>query len=204
MDSCLRTEHLVESIPTGETFLVKWYRQATASGNARLKTKALMVFELDKEGNAVYTNCIGDLCIFLSKSEPFCVSASSFPGMSFNAVKILDAGENGIVTLYFSSIISGKFLFDAPYHIPPQNCTCSWRNFDIISHQSPNFHKTLLTLLINGNFKGKGEDSNLALCLDKYTVQEQTMCRWTPVMKMKLQMINQMLPCPANLSTSFD
>ncbi|KAL0875278.1 hypothetical protein Bca101_024983 [Brassica carinata] len=96
LSSCCTSEHLVESGTTCETFLVKLYRRPRASGSEKMQTKALMVFKIDDEGNAVYTKDIGDLCIFISKSEPFCVPASSFPGMLSNRVAFLDFDENDV------------------------------------------------------------------------------------------------------------
>ncbi|KAF2563380.1 hypothetical protein F2Q70_00014993 [Brassica cretica] len=61
MDSCCMNQHLVESTSTGETFLVK-----IVEGVARIKTEFLMVFKLDDEGNALYTEDMGDLTMFLS------------------------------------------------------------------------------------------------------------------------------------------
>ncbi|CAH8279648.1 unnamed protein product [Arabidopsis lyrata] len=124
LDSCCITEHLVES-PAGETFLVKWYRKTapapkTINGMVKMQTKTVMVFKLDEKGNAVYTQDIGDLYIFLSKSEPFCVPASSFPGMSSNRVEILDVNENVVVDLSDYSMTGGNARFGAPYSIPPQ------------------------------------------------------------------------------------
>uniref|UniRef100_M4E1S7 KIB1-4 beta-propeller domain-containing protein n=1 Tax=Brassica campestris TaxID=3711 RepID=M4E1S7_BRACM len=105
---------------TGETFLVKLYRRPWASGSEKMQTKALMVFKIDDEGNAVYTQDIGDLCIFISKSEPFCVPASSFPGMTSNRVDFLDFDENVCISVPDSNIIGGNCPYLAPYHIPPQ------------------------------------------------------------------------------------
>jgi len=85
-----------------------------------MQTKTVMVFKLDEKGNAVYTQDIGDLYIFLSKSEPFCVPASSFPGMSSNRVEILDVNENVVVDLSDYSMTGGNARFGAPYSIPPQ------------------------------------------------------------------------------------
>ncbi|KAG7538021.1 hypothetical protein ISN44_As13g018480 [Arabidopsis suecica] len=122
MDSCYKSEHLVESRTTGETFLVKWYRKAVWRGMSKLKTKALMVFKLDDKGNAVYTQDIGDLCIFLSKSEPFCVPVSSFPGMMLpNHVRLADVGETGFFKLADYSIFAHNTIIGPGYHIPPQN-----------------------------------------------------------------------------------
>ncbi|CAH2069963.1 unnamed protein product [Thlaspi arvense] len=119
LHSCCTSDHLVESTSTGETFLVKFYRRATSSGVVYMKTRAVMVFRLDDEGNAVYTQDIGDLCIFISMSEPFCVPASSFPGMSYNCVKLIDSDEYGSITP--DRIISKSFGWACPYYIPPQN-----------------------------------------------------------------------------------
>ncbi|XP_033140822.1 uncharacterized protein LOC117131899 [Brassica rapa] len=120
LNSCCTSEHLVESETTGETFLVKLYRRPWASGSEKMQTKALMVFKIDDEGNAVYTQDIGDLCIFISKSEPFCVPASSFPGMTSNRVDFLDFDENVCISVPDSNIIGGNCPYLAPYHIPPQ------------------------------------------------------------------------------------
>ncbi|KAF2611098.1 hypothetical protein F2Q70_00013797 [Brassica cretica] len=49
----------------------------TVDGIAVLQTKGVMVFRVTPKGNAVYTQDIGDLTIFISKAEAFCVRASS-------------------------------------------------------------------------------------------------------------------------------
>ncbi|CAA7018556.1 unnamed protein product [Microthlaspi erraticum] len=125
MDSCSTTEHLMESESTGETFLVKWYKKTVKidQGVAIMKTKCAMVFKLEEEGNAVYTQDIGDLSIFLSRHEPFCVPASSFPGLSPNAVYTMDVDESALVNLRsFPFIISTMHgVYRVPYLIPPQN-----------------------------------------------------------------------------------
>ncbi|XP_019095829.1 PREDICTED: uncharacterized protein LOC109130585 [Camelina sativa] len=120
LHSCCTSEHLVESGSTGETFLVKLYRKATASGTVKMQTKGLMVFKLDEKGNAVYTQDIGDLSIFISNSEPFCVPASSFPGMFSNVVNVLNVDEKAIVSVKHSYITSRNCTPEAPYYIPPQ------------------------------------------------------------------------------------
>ncbi|KAL1190552.1 hypothetical protein V5N11_032832 [Cardamine amara subsp. amara] len=123
--SCYTSEHLVESRTTGETFLVKMYKKTVRfiKGIAKLKTELLMVFELDEEGNAVFTDNIGGLVIFLSKAEPFCLPASSFPGMYSNTVKmLLDVDESAYVSLKYTMISNTIYRdgFMAPYYIPPQ------------------------------------------------------------------------------------
>ncbi|XP_010480737.1 PREDICTED: uncharacterized protein LOC104759528 [Camelina sativa] len=122
LSSCTTSEHLVESQSTGETFLLKLYKKTEKimGGVAKMKTEGLMVFKLDEEGNAVYTKDIGDLCIFISKSEPFCVPASSVPGMIPNRVHILDDNEFSLVKLTDSSIDSIINRFTVPYYISPQ------------------------------------------------------------------------------------
>ncbi|CAH2069801.1 unnamed protein product [Thlaspi arvense] len=103
LDSCYTSEHLVESTTTGETFLLKKYKKTVRinKGFVIMKTELLRVFRLDEEGNAVFTQHIGDDVIFLSKSEPFCVPPSSFPGMLPNQVYILDVDELANVLLRF-------------------------------------------------------------------------------------------------------
>uniref|UniRef100_A0A0D3DM71 KIB1-4 beta-propeller domain-containing protein n=1 Tax=Brassica oleracea var. oleracea TaxID=109376 RepID=A0A0D3DM71_BRAOL len=123
LHSCSTSEHLVESQTTGETFLIKWFRKTTRSmlDMPKMKTEALMVFKLDEEGNAVYTEDIGDLVIFLSRAEPFCVPASSFPGMYPNRVEIFDVDEIGSVNLATGTVSTRNSTFNAPYYFPPQN-----------------------------------------------------------------------------------
>ncbi|KAH0895221.1 hypothetical protein HID58_057650 [Brassica napus] len=119
MDTCLTTEHLVESQSTGETFLVRCFRQTV--NKALLETKAVMVFRVSPRGNAVYTQDIGDLTIFISKAEPFCVRASSFPGVSPNRVYMLDVMEQACFKLADSFITTLTERMMAPYFFPPQN-----------------------------------------------------------------------------------
>ncbi|KAF2590402.1 hypothetical protein F2Q70_00039519 [Brassica cretica] len=91
LHSCSTSEHLVESQTT------------------------------DEEGNGFYTEDIGDLVIFLSRAEPFCVPASSFPGMYPNRVEIFDVDEIGSVNLATGIVSTRNSTFNAPYFIPPQN-----------------------------------------------------------------------------------
>ncbi|CAN7006761.1 unnamed protein product [Brassica oleracea var. botrytis] len=125
MDSCFTSEHLVESRPTGETFLVKQYKKTAKNkeGVDIMKTEFLMVFKLDDEGNAVCIQRMGDLNVFLSMSEPFCVLASSFPGMLSSTVHIYDYDDMGYVYLddfpFHIYSVSGPHL--VPYQIPPQD-----------------------------------------------------------------------------------
>ncbi|KAH0937673.1 hypothetical protein HID58_005134, partial [Brassica napus] len=84
LQSVRKSEHLVESRPTGETFLVKQYKKLAENDE-------------DDEGNAVQTRDMGDLVMFISMSEPFCVPSTSFPGMYTNNVYLYDYDENGYV-----------------------------------------------------------------------------------------------------------
>lgn len=90
LDSCSKTVHLVES-PSGERFLIKWYAQNHQPGKEMTflcrGTKRFMVFREEEETRVMsYTEDIGDLCIFLGNNEPFCVKASSFPGLNPNSI----------------------------------------------------------------------------------------------------------------------
>ncbi|CAN7039011.1 unnamed protein product [Brassica rapa subsp. trilocularis] len=131
MDSCSKSEHLVESRPTGETFLVKQYKQLAENdeGVAIMKTKFLRVYKLDDEGNAVQTRDMGDLVMFISMSEPFCVPSTSFPGMytnngalcGRNYIHILDVDEIVGYDVGDISIATTSGTFYSPYYFPPQD-----------------------------------------------------------------------------------
>ncbi|XP_010445122.1 PREDICTED: uncharacterized protein LOC104727744 [Camelina sativa] len=90
---CSRTDHFVES-PSGEHFLVKWYlityifmHKFGNLGTIYHKTKGFLVFRVDTIcGDLVYTEDIGDLCIFLGHNEACCVPASSSPGLRPNSI----------------------------------------------------------------------------------------------------------------------
>ncbi|KAF8116860.1 hypothetical protein N665_0014s0121 [Sinapis alba] len=125
LDSCCTIENLVESVTTGETFLVKQYKKTAEiikSVVPKLKTEYVMVLKLDEEGNAVYTQNIGDLCIFISRSEPFCVPVTSLPGTNPNFVYILDFDEFAYFNVADYTLgFSRTRHYSHPYYIPPQN-----------------------------------------------------------------------------------
>ncbi|KAG7578608.1 hypothetical protein ISN45_Aa03g027810 [Arabidopsis thaliana x Arabidopsis arenosa] len=73
LESCCTSVFLVESQSTDETFLVKWYRKTLRKIR---RTKGVMVFRLDHKGNAIYTQDIGDLYIFLSQDDIYCEPAA--------------------------------------------------------------------------------------------------------------------------------
>ncbi|KAF3518219.1 hypothetical protein DY000_02061627 [Brassica cretica] len=80
-----------------------------------------MVFKVTPKGNAFYTRHLGNVTIFISKSESFSVRASSFPGVSRNQVYILDDTEIVLFSLDDSTISSSTDIVVAPYFLPPQN-----------------------------------------------------------------------------------
>ncbi|KAL0798416.1 hypothetical protein Bca101_053591 [Brassica carinata] len=99
---CSRTDHLVES-PTGQLFLVKWYAEDSELCRYSLKddeneestlehvTKKFIVFRAGEQSayydkTMIYTEDIGDLCIFLGHSQAFCIPANSFPGLKPNCI----------------------------------------------------------------------------------------------------------------------
>ncbi|KAF8107842.1 hypothetical protein N665_0116s0047 [Sinapis alba] len=117
----------MESATTGERFLVKWYAQSYLHCGHSYITKRFMVFREEEtlEGRYMcYTEDIGDVCIFLSASEAFCVQASSFPGLKSNSIYFIGKGF-GIYDL--TSGTSSPFDISegepdtvaAPYWYPP-------------------------------------------------------------------------------------
>ncbi|CAN8303932.1 unnamed protein product [Cochlearia groenlandica] len=137
----LRTEHLVESPSGDERFLVKCYAKCCCLGDDDEKslsyeTQMLMVFREEETLDGKYTMCytedIGDMCIFISKSDAFCVKATSFPGLTPNSIYfigfefgIYHLSTRTISTFYVptKSNASSDFLLDRicsmPYWFPP-------------------------------------------------------------------------------------
>ncbi|KAJ0229169.1 hypothetical protein HA466_0293370 [Hirschfeldia incana] len=89
LDSCSRADHWVES-PSGERFLVKCYTHHTLE-----RDPLFMVFrekeETEDTFDMCYTEDIGDLCIFISDSDPFCLHATSCPGLVPNSIYLTDS-----------------------------------------------------------------------------------------------------------------
>ncbi|CAH2074339.1 unnamed protein product [Thlaspi arvense] len=86
--STIKTQHMVES-PSGESFVVYWCKELLnreeilssrgkePTSRGRRKPSGFVVFRQDlHQGIGSYTEDIGDLCIFLGKSEAFCVRIS--------------------------------------------------------------------------------------------------------------------------------
>ncbi|EFH42636.1 predicted protein [Arabidopsis lyrata subsp. lyrata] len=69
-----------------------------------------------------------------------------------------------------------------------------WSDIHCAVRLSGSVAKTLLTLYVNGKFKG--EDLNLPVCLENFTVEEQTISRWSPELSREdnPQIQNKMLP----------
>lgn len=64
------------------------------------KPRTFVVVRQDREqGIGSYTEDIGDLCIFLSETEAFCVSATEYPGLHPNSV-------------YYASLRTGAGYYD--------------------------------------------------------------------------------------------
>ncbi|CAN6850354.1 unnamed protein product [Brassica oleracea] len=120
LDSFCKSEHLVES-PTGETFLVEQYKKKriVKEGVARMRREFLIVYKLDNGGTPVYTQDMGDVTMFLSKSEPFCVPSTSFPGLRRNYIHILDVDEIVGYDVGDISIAAASGTFYSPYYFPP-------------------------------------------------------------------------------------
>ncbi|CAN8290897.1 unnamed protein product [Cochlearia groenlandica] len=129
LDWCCRTEHLVESAYSGERFLIKWYAQRLYSSvleGINYATKRFLVFreEKRKKGYMHYTEDIGDMCIFLSLSDAFCIEASSCPGLKANSIYFIGHGF-GIYNLadatfhYFQAPEGAPSFFKDPFWLPP-------------------------------------------------------------------------------------
>ncbi|CAF2060300.1 unnamed protein product, partial [Brassica napus] len=121
MSRCSRSEHLVEA-PTGQTFMVKWYTDIFWNGpdNGVRRWKRFMVFEV-AGGDAIASNDIEELCIFLSiKGEPFCVEASLY-GLTPNCIYYVGDFDYGKVNIGNNERVGGYGFSPAPYFIPPQS-----------------------------------------------------------------------------------
>lgn len=63
--------------------------------------------------NMCFTQDIGDLCIFLSKNDPFCVVASSCPGLIPNSIYMMG---NCLTICHLTNGTLGSF--DPPKEMP--------------------------------------------------------------------------------------
>lgn len=73
-----------------------------------------------------YTDDIGDMCIFVSKGEAFCIPASSFPGLKPNSIYFIGFGVGvyDLTTRTSSSFQAPKGVLNfpwAPYWFPPSS-----------------------------------------------------------------------------------
>ncbi|CAH8356266.1 unnamed protein product [Eruca vesicaria subsp. sativa] len=122
LESCCRSVELVESRTTGEMFMVKRFRWRNNYEGGRMEEYRIWVFKQSSSSASwYYTKNIGDLCIFLSNSEPFCLKASSHQKRK-NSIYFVDKNERGIFTLGDDKYMTSSFHnFTAPYFIPPQS-----------------------------------------------------------------------------------
>ncbi|VVB04276.1 unnamed protein product [Arabis nemorensis] len=126
--NCIMTEHLVES-PSGQVFFIKWEDD-------------------EKSHDFCYTEDIGDLCIFLSEGEAFCLSASMYPGLKPNSI-------------YYTGVRAGRYNLASgtthsfyPYDESDDMLdACYWL------HPTDHIHK-------EGTEKGSKSNTSSASCSD--------------------------------------
>lgn len=133
LPSSTRTDYLVESPSGDERFLVKWYAKGGLDSSKKVsyETQRIMVFREEEtlEGRFMcYTDDIGDLSIFISKAEAFCVPTSSFPGLKPNSIYFLGfgLGTYDLTTRTASTFHVPGGVLDlgrvwAPYWFPPSS-----------------------------------------------------------------------------------
>ncbi|XP_013614694.1 PREDICTED: uncharacterized protein LOC106320894 [Brassica oleracea var. oleracea] len=115
LESCCTKQHyLVESSHTDETFMLKWYTQSRPTLNV---WDHFLLLKIDKEGNALYTKDIGDLCILLSRSEPICIPAK-LNRRAKNCIYMLTEHEFAIVGIGSNQkFCRTPFTCSLPYYI---------------------------------------------------------------------------------------
>ncbi|CAH2034588.1 unnamed protein product [Thlaspi arvense] len=124
MESFFREDHWVES-PSGESFLVKWFYEYTTEG---FKTPTALVFREEDtvcgKKNMRYTKDIGDLCIFISQGDDFCVEASScnlHPNsvvLNGRVFALVDIGKRRYSYYEYPEGTPGR-IPHSPYWLPP-------------------------------------------------------------------------------------
>ncbi|KAL1215591.1 hypothetical protein V5N11_024146 [Cardamine amara subsp. amara] len=120
-DSCCSVEHyLVESSQTGETFMVKWMTDINPSMKmGRDNWEHFHVLRLDNEGNAVYTKDFGGVCFFLSKAEPFCLTAACLHDQRPNCIYHLSDNRIGVTCMDDQEYVTGApITLPVPYWFP--------------------------------------------------------------------------------------
>ncbi|CAA7026218.1 unnamed protein product [Microthlaspi erraticum] len=97
-----REEHWVQSSSSGESFFVQWYSYVSPPQLGKKREPVFMVYreeETTENSYMCYTEDIGDLCIFLSESHPFCVEASSCPGLEPNSIYLISHEDFAVYSL---------------------------------------------------------------------------------------------------------
>lgn len=85
------------------------------------KTKRFMVFREDEKSKYFsYTEDIGDVCIFLSASEAFCLTASMYPGLKPNSIYYIGHGLGSY------DLASGTVHSFNPPRVPMLNYVPFW------------------------------------------------------------------------------
>ncbi|EOA32117.1 hypothetical protein CARUB_v10015367mg [Capsella rubella] len=125
----LNVHQLLVQSPSSESFIVLWgLDRFTGKGEAVewkdeiynqnqddlvVMTRKIRVYRQDAEkGIGPYTEDIGDLCIFVGENEPFCLSASDYPGLKPNSVYFAGRRSGfGVCDLASRTI---RYLSDSP------------------------------------------------------------------------------------------
>ncbi|CDY70151.1 BnaC08g46190D [Brassica napus] len=112
--------YLVESSHTSETFLVKWSTYINPQ-EGTVEWDQFLVFRIDEEGNAVYTEDFGGVCIFLSKAESFCLPAACLHDQRPNCIYHLSKNSFGIRCMDDNEKeTTGDLNFPGPFWFPPK------------------------------------------------------------------------------------
>lgn len=107
--------------------VVEWEDKMDNLADLFIKTCKIMVFRQDTEkGIGAYTEDIGDLYIFVGDNEPFCLSASDYPGLKPNSVYFDGRCSDYRVCNFASSTIC--YLFDSPLQSPSSPLLTSSNN----------------------------------------------------------------------------
>ncbi|CAN8243268.1 unnamed protein product [Cochlearia groenlandica] len=141
LEWCIRINHLVES-PYGDSFIVRCFVQISCDGKpipfwelakdqeyknkkegcVVARIKSFTVHKRDEaKGCELFTQDIGDLCIFFGMNELFCVKASTYPELVPNSIYFIDAGRvyNFHLATHTSTQLAQPNHLTVPYWLPP-------------------------------------------------------------------------------------